>query len=195
MATRDIDIRRALRREIERRHRGEPDTLIVEELGLCQGVARVDVAVINGNVHGYEIKSEHDTLARLPGQTGIYNRTLDYVTVVTAPTHSGEIANVVPAWWGIWTAVQCGDQLRLQSERTPRHNPNVNPFALAQLLWREESLRALADRGLAEGMWSKPRKELWSRLALKLTVEELGEVVRECLKRRGADWRVPVSPS
>jgi hypothetical protein len=38
---RDIDVRRKLRVEVDRPHLYELDTLIVEELGLCQGIARV----------------------------------------------------------------------------------------------------------------------------------------------------------
>src|SRR5438045_2701845 len=98
---RDIDIRLALRSSIEREHGGDADTRIVEELGLCQGIARVDLAVINGNVHGYEIKSEHDTLARLPAQTHTYNQVLDFVTIVTAPAHAHKIRCIVPKWWGV----------------------------------------------------------------------------------------------
>ncbi len=60
---REIDIRLALRAKLEKLHPGESDTLLGQELGLCQGFARVDLAVVNGTVHGYEIKSEQDTLA------------------------------------------------------------------------------------------------------------------------------------
>src|SRR5579859_6616820 len=97
---RDIDIRQTLMNEMCRLHQGDSETLIVEELGLCQGIARVDLAVVNGSLHGYEIKSERDTLARLPGQTDIYNRALDFVTLVIAPIHSEKIGNIVPSWWG-----------------------------------------------------------------------------------------------
>ena len=47
-------------------HRSEPNTVFLEELGLCQGDARVDYAVINGAMNGYEIKSDRDKLVRLP---------------------------------------------------------------------------------------------------------------------------------
>jgi hypothetical protein len=106
---RDIDIRRALRLEMLRLHGDESDTRIVEELGLCQGIARVDLAVVNGSVHGYEIKSEHDTLARLPSQTDVYNRALDFVTIVTAPAHAEKIGDIVPPWWGVWSVSQDKD--------------------------------------------------------------------------------------
>jgi len=186
---RDIDIRRALRREIDRLHGDDPDTSTVEELGLCQGTVRVDMAIVNGTIHGYEIKSQHDTLARLAGQCAVYSQALDLVTIVTAPAHSLKIAGLVPEWWGTWIAVQSGTEVRLETIREPRKNPQISAFAQAQLLWRQEALLALQSRGLAAGMKSKPRRELWNRLASELTVEELGAIVRQSLKRRG-DWRV-----
>jgi hypothetical protein len=191
---RDIDVRRKLRVEVGRSHECELDTLIVEELGLCQGIARVDLAVVNGSVHGYEIKSESDTLARLPGQTDIYNRTLDFVTIIAAPNHSKKILALVPRWWGIWTTVEDGRDLRLEKVRESSRNPGVDPYALAQLLWRDEALQALTERNLASGVKSKPREELWRRLASELTLAELGEIVRDGLKRRGLEWRALVSP-
>ena len=191
---RDIDIRLALRKEMGKKHWGETDTLIKEELGLCQGFARIDLAVVNGSVHGYEIKSEQDTLVRLPGQARIYNRTLDFVTVVAAPAHANKIRNIVPAWWGIWTAVQGDKEVRLETSREPSRNLNVDPFKFVQFLWRDEALQALTDRGLAAGIRSKPRDELWHRLASELTLEELGRIVRDHLKRRGVGSRSPSSP-
>ncbi len=186
---RDIDIRRALREEIERRHRSESGTRVVEELGLCQGIARVDLAVINGSLHGYEIKSGRDTLARLPGQCDIYNRALDFITIVTEAAHISKIRAIVPSWWGIWCVRERGAKADIEISRQPRPNPHILPSALAELLWREEALKALADRGLADGLRSKPRRDLWLRLATDLTVEELSAIVRDCLKRRGASWK------
>jgi hypothetical protein len=191
---RDIDIREALRAEIDRRHHGESNTLVVEELGLCQGIARIDLAVVNGSVNGYEIKSAHDTLARLPAQSDVYSKALDFVTIVTASDHAERIRRLVPSWWGIWVAVQGRDgRVRLESVREPCRNHTIDAFAVAQLLWRSEALDALESHGLATGIRSKPRQELWRRLASDLTLEELGKVVRESLKKRGPGWRVAVS--
>ena len=186
---RDIDIRQRLRTD-GRLHPGEPDTRIVEELGLCQGVARVDLAVVNGTIHGYEIKSERDTLARLPGQIEVYSKVLDYVTVVTASAHADKVRKLIPAWWGIWTAAAGNVGIRLRELRSSSQNPEVSPFALAQLLWRDEALHALSERGLASGIRSKTRKDIWARLATELTLEEVARTVRECIKNRGKSWRV-----
>lgn len=190
---REIDIRRALLAKMQEMHRDESDTLIREEMGLCQGFARVDIAVVNGTIHGYEIKSEQDNLARLSGQAEIYNRALDFVTIVAARIHSDQIRQeqAVPSWWGIWNAARDGDLVRLETLREPSKNPHVDPYALAQLLWRDEALQALADNGLATGMRSKPREVLWRRLASELPIEELGRVVRDRLKHRSSSLRSP----
>jgi hypothetical protein len=190
---REIDIRLALRDEMNRLHGGEPDTLIVEELGLCQGISRVDLAVVNGRLHGYEIKSERDTLARLPAQREIYGRALEYVTIVVAPTHAKKALEIIPSWWGILSPEKDGETVRLEIARKPEPNQYVDPYALAQFLWRDEALQVLMTHGLATGFRSKPREVLWKCLSLHFTLVELGEIVREKLKSRGSDWRV-VSP-
>jgi len=188
---RDIDIRRALLNEMSTRHANEPDTLIVEELGLCQGIARVDLAVVNGTVHGYEIKSERDTLDRLAGQCEVYNRTLEFITVVAAPSHLKKIRETVPQWWGIWVAESRSGTINLHVKRQARKNPQLVAVAVAQFLWRDEALQLLTEHNLSVGMKSKSRQELWNRIVSAFTLEELGDIVRKRLKSRGEAWRVP----
>jgi len=189
---RDIDIRRELRRKVSRQYGADPDTLVIEELGLCQGVVRVDLAVINGSIHGYEIKSEHDTLDRLPGQSQVYNRVLDYVTIIASPTHAEKVAQLVPEWWGVSIALPIKGGVILKAERQPSRNASTDPFAFAQLLWRNEALEVLTALGLADGMRSKPRDLLWKRLADELGPRRLGKIVRQRLKDRATYWRAPL---
>jgi hypothetical protein len=192
---RDIDIRRVLRTEMQRLHAGETDIRFVEELGMCQGIARVDLAVVNGSVHGYEIKSERDTLTRLPSQSEIYSQALEFVTIVAAPHHLVQIEAMVPPWWGVWSATQDGTEVRLNVRREALKNPSLTPLALVQFLWRDEVLEILAEHDLAVGMSSKSRHHLWQRLATSFTVEELGDFVRARLKQRGEGWRAPSLPA
>jgi hypothetical protein len=186
---RDMDIRRALRREMTRLHGDDQGTRVVEELGLCQGSARIDLAVINGNIHGYEIKSDQDTLERLRGQSEIYNRVLDYVTIIVSPSHVRHVMPIVPNWWGISIASAEEGEVVIRERRLPRRNAAADSFALAQLLWRGEALAALEGLGLAEGMHSKRREFLWRRLAEKVPTKELGRIVRDRLKSRASGWR------
>lgn len=46
----DQDIRSVLNQKLEKKYR-DADTIIINELGLLQGLCRVDVAVINGIIH------------------------------------------------------------------------------------------------------------------------------------------------
>jgi hypothetical protein len=185
---RDVDIRRSLHAEMRRRHQAEVGTLILDELALCQGTARVDVAVVNGSLHGYEIKSASDTLERLPGQCSVYSRALDYVTIVTSEKHARKIRRLVPRWWGIWAAYPTATGIELCEVREPRINPRVDGLAIAELLWRQEVLEELESRSLLRGLRGKPRRALWAKLADSIPLPELQAIVRERLKGR-AGWR------
>lgn len=185
---RDIDIRLALREELQTLHRFEPGTFIIDEFGLCLGSARIDLAVINGLLNGYEIKSERDTLERLQHQQEIYSKVLDNVTIVTSGKHINKVEERVPGWWGIEKAYQDGLEVKFRTIREPLENPCVEPGALVQLLWRDEILAALRELGLEKGYLSKPRRDLWKRLVDNLSVDEIRSVVRDKLKAR-ANWR------
>lgn len=174
--------------ELQARFSGDHDTRIVEELGLCQGEARVDIAVINGALHGYEIKSERDTLERLPGQQTIYSSIFDTITIVVGPSHIQRVSAQVPGWWGIRVATTKSGNIALEEVRCAGQNPNPDPSAVVQLLWRDEAFSVLEERGLARGLRSKPRRALWEKLTAELPPSELGSIVRQRLKRRPG-WR------
>jgi hypothetical protein len=187
---RELDIRLALLSSIQSTHSNEAETLILEELGLCQGVARVDLAVVNGKVHGFEIKSAQDTLTRLPTQSEVYNRALDLVTIVVDRKHLKSVKSLVPKWWGICEARQTRNgSIELREIRSPSDKPQVDLFAQAQLLWRAEALEVLVERQLDSGLRTKPRHVIWRRLADSLPPAELKEIVRTRLKHR-LGWRV-----
>lgn len=185
---RDLDIRKALHATELAPFHNDGESVVVDELGLCQGGARVDIAVVNGALHGYEIKSERDTLERLPGQVEVYGRTLDTVDLVTSGSHLTRARAVIPPWWGIIQAVMVGGEVRLRRVRKARRNPSPDPFSVAQLLWRDEVLAILEDLGIADGLRSKPRRTLWQALAGAVSREELNHLVRDRLKARG-NWR------
>jgi hypothetical protein len=185
---REIDIRRGLHARIRYEHRAEPDTVIVEELGLCKGVARIDMAAVNGILHGYEIKSAQDTFGRLASQAAIYSQALDFITLVVAPNHSAKASEAIPSWWGILQANSKDGVVTFRCVRRPKRNPSVNVEAVAQLLWRDEVLEELEHVDQAAGLRSKPRATLWRRLADVLPPDRLGDVVRHRLKTRQG-WR------
>ncbi|HZF31076.1 MAG TPA: hypothetical protein VE907_18320, partial [Gammaproteobacteria bacterium] len=54
--------------------------------------------------------------------------------------------------------------------------------ALIELLWREETIALLEQRGAAGGLRSKPREQLWDRATQVFTLEEIATAVRAHLK-------------
>lgn len=187
--TRDIDIRTTLRDQLKETFGNDSSTIIIDELQVCIGDARVDVAVVNGSIYGYEIKSESDTLDRLPQQVEYYNRVFDYVTLVCSTCFLDKLDLIVPAWWGIQIAKKNEEGLiDITSLRPSLVNETVDPYAIAQLLWRNEAIDILAERGLDKGVRSKPKREVWKRISASLELEELKECVRTTLKNR-VGWR------
>ena len=167
-----------------------PDTLVVEEMGIHFGAARVDVAVVNGALHGFEIKSDADRLGRLPGQALAYSQVFDYMTVVVTTRLLSGAVEIVPDWWGVIEATENErtEAAILKERRRGRRNPSASPTAVAGLLWREELLAALESVGASVGVRTADRVTLQHRLAEVLSSEELGSAVRSTIRaRRG--WR------
>lgn len=180
----DPDIRAALRVQLEARWAGECETRLIEELGFCRGQARIDVAVVNGVLHGYEIKSNRDRLNRLPSQVVLYGRVLDRATIVVGSTHLEGSLQIVPAWWGVLRVDATSDGPLFESVRSPRDNPDQDPRALVELLWRDEALALLETRQAAHGVRSKPRPAIWGRVCECFELEEIAAAVRDCLRVR-----------
>lgn len=182
---RDVDLRTALVRRLTRRHSHEPNARILHELGLRHGKARVDIAVVNGALHGYELKSDNDTLERLVRQEQIYSTVLDRVTLVVGERHSRKAISMVPEWWGV-QVVKMGPRggMNFYSARRARNNPSQDPIAIAKLLWRDEALELLSRLGAAEGLRSKPRAMIYARLAKVAGLEEIRSTVRHRLRNR-----------
>lgn len=176
---RDVDIREALLAELRQRFRGDK---IVNEMSLCLGATRVDVAVINGSLHGYEIKSDRDTLNRLSAQIGLYDKVLDFSTIVCGPRYIGKIESMVPNWWGIIEVVGADGKPTFAVRRERSRNPSCDALAVAQLLWRDEAAAAIVGRG-GTVRSRETRWNLWDRLS-EWPIDELQAYVRARLKAR-----------
>lgn len=190
MPTRDSDIRSALYATELAHYEARSDSLVLHELGICQGEFRIDVAVVNGSLHGYEIKSDRDTLGRLPAQAQAYGRVFDTVTLVVGTSHLQAAVAAVPGWWRVLAASAEGGQPALRPVREGARNPAPDPLALAQLLWRDELTAILRQCDAPKKLLRRPKWELWPALASMLEMEELGQRVRAALKQRQS-WRNP----
>lgn len=180
----DSDIRPALWERLRREHSRHADTILINELGLCRGRVRVDMAAVNGQLHGYEIKSDLDSLRRLATQVRLYSMVLDRVTLVVGDRYLTDAFSILPAWWGVVNVRRANTRIRFKTVRRALNNPDRDPAALVELLWLDETVALLEERNAARGVRGKPRRVAWERACEILTLEEIAAAVRSRLKAR-----------
>jgi len=163
-------------------------TKVIHEMDVCFGTSRIDIAVINGKLHGYEIKSEQDTLERLPSQIESYNKIFDTVTIVTCEKHVDKVIEMVPEWWGIYYVSKNKKKAVLKRKRQFRVNKHVDIFHLSQLLWKAELLELLSLNGINKGVKSKTRFALCEIVCQNIEKQKIKDFVRGKLKSRQS-WR------
>ena len=185
----DPNIREAL---LERRltpHARQSGALVVHELGLAHAKRRVDIAVINGDIHGFEIKSAQDRLDRLPGQIEIYTRSLHRLTLVVAAKHVKSVLKMIPSWCGVLQVlVGSHGDIRFESVRETKENPSVDTFMLAHLLWRNEVQDILSGYGAHPAILRAPRQKLYKLLVQQTNESQLTEMIKTAMMER-TSWR------
>lgn len=180
----DSEIRSVLRSQLSQKHACKSRTVFIEELGLCRGQVRVDLSVVNGLLHGYEIKSDRDSLRRLNGQIELYGKVFDRATLVVGERHLAEALDSVPEWWGVLLARRSAKGLQLKAMRAARSNPKKDPRALVELLWLDDALAMLEERDAARGYRGKARWIVWDRVCELCSLNEIAKAVRTQLKAR-----------
>jgi hypothetical protein len=192
----DVEIRAALHRKMFDRYKPRHDVLVIDELGLAHAKSRIDIAVINGCIHGYEIKSQKDTLTRFGVQLDTYRRTLSKLTFVCATKHITRVAAEAPEWCGI-IEVRPGLRggIHFSTLRRASRNPELEPEMLAHLLWRDEAASILAGEGVAPRELRKPRRKLYEMIADRMTPKALTHSIKAVMVQRST-WRDrPARPS
>lgn len=184
---RDVDIRNPLLVKLECQNAGH-DYRIIPEMAVCDGLSRVDIAVANGSLYGYEIKSDADTLERLPLQAEYYNKTFDKVFIVVGEKYRNAIENYVPDWWGIYIAsYNKRNNVEIKEIRRAKKNHEVCAEALLELLWREEVEGLLKSQGF-KSLSGKNRRVLRKMAINNISLPIIRDYTRESVKQR-KEWR------
>ena len=177
----------AVEAELRRTHRRRI-TKYRREWAIDVGGTRVDVAAINGSITGCEIKSCRDNFGRLDRQVRAYSAVVDSAVLIVEGPAATRALDLVPPWWGVWQASPGhSGAAQLEVLRPAASNPEPVPYAIAQLLWRDEAMAVLQERGDASGLRTATRWRLWEALAEQLPLEQLRREVRNRIKAR-QDW-------
>jgi hypothetical protein len=158
---------------------------VYEELGLEQGGARVDFALVSDSLHAYELKSDLDKLSRLQNQIHAYNRVFDSITLVTGPLHLQAAMAATPSWWGVVLVSRgAGGGLCSRTVRDATPNPLQQAQSLAALLWKAEATALLEISTGVPVPARLSRAQLYGQLVERLTLPGLKEMVTTSLLHR-----------
>ncbi len=190
-----MEIRQNLHRKRLRWQHVQKNTLVIDELGLNHGRCRADIAVINGHLIGYEIKSDNDSLRRLEGQVKSYNAVFDKASIIVGDRYINSIQNYIPEWWGVIISAR-GPRGAVNFDiiREARTNKNTDPISIAQLLWRNEAIEILKENKVPNKILRQPHTVLYEYLVNILSICELKKAVRDYFKKR-KNWRCLELPS
>lgn len=123
------------------------DAVIISELVVANWSRRADLAIANGKLYAYEIKSSADTLKRLPGQVDVFSSYFDKVTVVAAAKFIPKILESYPAEVGVLEVIEKDGLVRLRQARAGRLSENRDASALAAFLTKADISKLLRSEG------------------------------------------------
>lgn len=180
---RDSDVREGLVAAVAAKL-GEQPHVLVPEVDIRWTVpARMDAMLIADRIAGFEIKSDVDSLARLPRQVTAYGAVVERAHLVVGERHRDAAVDLVPDWWSVWSARWQGDRVAVRQVRRGRLNPAIDPLAVTSLLSRsdlEAALRAAGERQLS----SKSVDDLRLLLVWRLGAAKTLRVARSALLAR-----------
>ncbi len=138
-----VDIRIALRCWIENRFKISQNDLLIDELGFSNkdpnssvdSTFRADLALANGRLVGFEIKSEKDSLKRWTSQMKAYLNVFDEVWLCVHGKHLESALTITPKKIGI-IVVDNFESLALV--RMANNHATNNTYDLSGLLWKDE---------------------------------------------------------
>lgn len=188
MSVTEQKMRSALMRDLE------PHGLLVEEVTVrtSSGIwrnreARLDVALFSDGLHGYEIKSDQDTLKRLDRQLEVYGRVCSTVTVVAAK-YAQKILDQAPDWVGVMTLYEGV----LQTLRPSLTSPRFSLRDLCENLWKAELRSILKKNGMRHSGYCK---DTLADMVCKLDERGAYEACLSQLKTREWKWWRPEAVS
>ena len=156
---------------------------VINELDLTN--ARIDIATIDKKYFcGYEIKSDKDTLYRLPMQMQIYDYVLDKITIVVGKSKLLKTIKIIPDFWGIILAKKENNDINLMQIRPPELNTNINKYWLAHKFWKSDVVAILKKLNLYKGKSRYDKGDLLEILMKEISLDELRYHVRNVLINR-----------
>lgn len=158
------------------------DAVLINEMVVANWSRRADLAVANGKLTAFEIKSDLDTLARLDGQVETYLQRFDKVIVVTTERYAGQALARTAERVGVWVAYGDGGRQRVRIARPGRAVEVKSAEMLCSFLLKTEIHSFVRSQGITVPE-DVVRKDL-VLLAERCSARRLRDYVLSSLKRR-----------
>ncbi|WP_409483878.1 sce7726 family protein [Arsenicicoccus dermatophilus] len=145
------------------------------------GPNKADLVLLNGTATAYEVKSERDTLSRLPGQIASYSKVFASVCIVASPNHIPQILKIAPPDVGVMTL---SARYTLQSVRAPENRPSRTSSAdIVDVLRVSEATAVLQALGVSvPSCPNTQRRRMLRTLAEGLAPADVHAAMTEILK-------------
>lgn len=185
----DQVVRAAFHRHVLKKAHECTDTFVVDELSLKNGLVRADIAVLNGQLVGYEIKTEKDNLKRLANQILVYNEVFDKAFIIVSEKHLIKASELLPDWWGIYIIrSKPNEKIHFKCARKAKINKIKSSLAIAKFLWKSEAIALLHSYNGENIKQSTTKETLYNLIASTYDPTTLGQITLTYLKKR-KDWR------
>lgn len=158
------------------------DAVIVNEMTVASWSRRADIALANGKLHAFEIKSQVDSLKRLDGQIQSFAEHFDKVTVVAASKFIPEIMQEYPAEIGVLEVIAENGSISLKQVRPGRVSEVRSVKLLSTFITKSEISRLLKQNGINLPVDSS-RQQLEGAL-VSVPVKRLRAFVLESIKKK-----------
>lgn len=113
------------------------------------GSSRADViGVVDGELIGFEIKSDRDSYTRLKTQTADYDAFCDFNYLVIGASHQKHAHEHLPPHWGILIVRETPEGVLVEMDQLPARNEHVRLGNQLSFLWRPELEQLLAENDL-----------------------------------------------
>jgi hypothetical protein len=154
------------------------DSVLISEMTVANWTRRADIVLANGKLWAFEIKSEADRLARLPGQVSTFAAHFEKLVVVVAARFEEQAKELLPDGVGLWVEEEPG----LLKERI---RPKVLPLKVneAMSLMTATDLRKFLTCSGVKQIKDASRASL-EEIARGFPVADIANAARGAVKRR-----------
>lgn len=155
---------------------------LINEMVVANWARRADLAVANGKLHAFEIKSDFDSLKRLDGQLTTFSSRFDKVTVVCSPRFTSDIQKMVNSDIEIIEFISTNENVEFRIIQKGKQKLIKNKLTYCDFLLKTEIKTLLKEHEIIfSSICSRDELE---ELIEKLPLETIRNYVIDTIKNR-----------